>query len=234
MGVLGLHSRCAELVVRERDREFRMVFDRGLLVSAQSPLAADSVVRVALTNHTIAPSQTNEIKRRIAASPALDEIEALAAAINLTPEQARALRLRVITQRAARTFAVEQGEFTIEEFEPLPVASAGADVRAVIYSGARGYLSDERLARDLRRFGARYILREDVIPILARFGFGDPERPVLAALRAGTSLPELEALNRDLDPRSAQAIIYALASCDGLVTDPFGTVDTARIGRAHV
>jgi hypothetical protein len=221
-------GRCAELVLRERDREFRIVFDRGLVVSAHSPLAADAIVRIALTNHTIAPSQVNDIKRRIAMSSAPDEIEVIASAIALTPDQIRALRIRVITQRAARTFAVEQGEYTIEEHEPLPVqAPAGADVRAVIYSGARMHLTDERMLRDLRRFGARYILREDRIPELARYGFGDPERPVLASLRAGTSLPELEALHRDFDPRTAQAIIYALAACDGLVTDPFAGLDAA-------
>ncbi|MBX3159784.1 MAG: hypothetical protein KF773_27690 [Deltaproteobacteria bacterium] len=198
------------------------MFDRGLVVAASSPLAADAVVRVALTNHTITPSQVNDIKRRIALAPSLDEVDVLASAIGLAPDKTVALRNRVITQRAARTFALEQGEYHVEDHAPStgPV-TAGVDVRAVIYTGARMNLVDERMASDLRRFGARYILREDAIPDLPKYGFGDTERPVLAALRDGTSLPELEALHRELDPRSAQAIIYALASCDGLVTDPF-------------
>lgn len=205
------------LSVRSDDKLYQITFDRGVVVDASSPLAVDAVIRIALTSHFINPGQVPEIKRCIAKAPALDELEVLGAAARLTRDQLRALRLRIIAQRAARTFAVERGEYDIEDCAPPAASDGGVDIGAVIYLGAHLNLSEERLALDLRQLGTRFVLRLEMVDELARFGFTDAERPIIDALLAGTTLPELEAIHREIDPRVAQAVLYTLASCDALI-----------------
>jgi hypothetical protein len=204
---------------RDAARVFQMVIDRGHVIAASSPWPADAAPRVALTSHLITPAQLADVKRRIAAAPGIDEVDVLAAAARLGPEQVHALRQRLALQRAARTFAVERGTY---EIAALPGAAArgdrpdplGVDLRAVSFAGARLHLAPERLSCELRQLGARFALRAERVSAeeLARFGFSAAEEPVLEALRAGTSLPELEASHRDLDPRVIAAVMYALAA----------------------
>src|SRR4029079_11302807 len=61
------------------------------------------------------------------------------------------------------------------------------------------------------------VLRPESVAALRRDASDPSAERVLDALRMGTSLPELEASNRDIDPRSAQAVIYALVSCTACV-----------------
>lgn len=214
LGALGVEARTVQLTLRAgEDKIYRIVFDRGVVVAASSPHPSDAVTRVALTSHQITPAQVNDVKRRILAAPSLDEVDVLAAAVRLTADQARALRIRLVTQRAARTFAIDRAEYEIEDREPFPVAEGGIDIRSVIYMGVRMNLSDERLAYDLRQLGTRFKLEAAAEDELSRFGFTRAERPILDALKLGTSLPELEAVNREIDPRAAQAVVYALACC---------------------
>jgi len=219
LGAFGLGARTVQLTLRSEDKVYRVAFDRGAVVAASSPLAVDSACRVALTNHHITPAQVKDIKRRVAAAPTLDEVDVLAAAVRLTPEQTRMLRTQLVTQRAARTFSVDHGEYEIEDRAPLSVAYEGIDIRRVIYQGVRMNLSEERLAFDLREFGTRFVLK-CAIEDLTCFGFTASERPILDALLVGTSLPEFEANHRQIDPRAVKAVIYALASCDALAEAP--------------
>jgi hypothetical protein len=48
---------------------------------------------------------------------------------------------------------------------------------------------------------------------LPEYGLAGHELPILDDLRVGTTLPELEAKYREIDPRNMQALIYALVSC---------------------
>ncbi|HWO21719.1 MAG TPA: hypothetical protein VNO30_23275, partial [Kofleriaceae bacterium] len=226
LGALGVARRTALLTVRADERVFRIELDRGVVIGASSPVAADSIARVALTGGLITPAQVDEVKRRLAEAPheaeAEDEVSVVAAVARLSPEQACALRRKLIAQRAARTFSVERGAFTLEERVPRAAAQvaqigAGVDVRLVVYTGARAYLSELRLGLELRQLGRRFTLKPGALEELPRYGFTLVERPVIEALRRGTSLLELEANQRDLDPRVARAVLYALVSCDALM-----------------
>jgi hypothetical protein len=216
LGALGMAERTAQVTLRSGDQVYRITFDRGLVVAASSPAAVDAITRIALTNHFIAKTQVNEIKRCLATAPTLDEIDVLAAAANFTPEQTRALRIRTLTQRAARTFAVDMGDFEIEDCAPAPTAIT-ADIRAVIYMGARQNLREDRLRFGLRQFGSRFVLKPDAAATLDGYNFTREESPLLATLRSPTSFAELEANHREIDPRAVQAVVYALASCSALV-----------------
>jgi tetratricopeptide (TPR) repeat protein len=189
-------------------------FHRGAIVAARSPMIADSVARVALTNHLIAASQVAELQRRISANPKADEIDLVGELANLSEAQLATLRVDVITRRAARTFAPEQGEFVVEDTLCLPAHASTVDIRAVVYHGIRMHVSDARLTRELRALGGtRFLLATDAASELPRFGFCDGEWPIFEALREGASIPELEARHRDIDPRTMLAAIYALVAC---------------------
>lgn len=217
LGALAVGAQSGRLTLRSDDRVFRIDLDRGTVVAATSPVAADSVARVALTGHLVAPAQVDDLRQRIAAAPAADEVDLVTAAARLSAEQARALRRRLLTQRAARTFSIERGAYELEEREARTGPAEGIDLRAVIYAGARTHLSELRLGLELRQLGTRFALKPGAADDLPRYGFTRTERPVLEALRRGTSLPELEANPRDLDPRLARAVLYTLASCDALM-----------------
>jgi hypothetical protein len=217
LGKLAADKRSVRITLRSEDgKEFRIVFDNGLVVAATSPAAQDAVPRIALTNHFILAAQVNELKRCLATAPNLDEVDVVGAAARLGPEQTRALRIRTITQRAARTFSVDAGEFEIEECVTSQVDVA-IDVRAIIFMGARLNLHEDRLRFGLRKFGQRFVLKPSATATLDAYNFTREERPLLMTLASPTSLAELEANHREVDSRAVQAVIYSLASCDALV-----------------
>ena len=221
LGAIALRRHTGQLTIDSDGKRYCIAFDDGAIVGASSPMAADAIARVALTNHFITSTQVPDITRRLAASPDRDEVDVLADAIRFTPEQVLKLRNRLVAQRAARTFSLERGEFVIDEQISLRVFPGVAiDHRHVIYLGVRTNLSEQRLIDDLRQLGSQFTLKPEVIDDLPRFGFEPSAQPVLEALKAGTSLPELEAAYRELDPRFAQAIIYALVSCTACVIPP--------------
>lgn len=212
---LGLGSRTGQLTLRAEGKAYRIAFFRGAIVGASSPLAVDSVARIALTSRMIPATQVEELKQRVKAAPDRDEVDVLAEAVSLSAEQAEQLRQRVLVQRAARTFAVDLGDYVLEERISLLGVEGSVDVRAAIYLGVRMNLSQQRLALDLRQLGTTFVLPSNAE--LAPFDFTEEEGPILAALRLGTSLAEFEATHRDFDPRTAQAVVYALAACDAIL-----------------
>ncbi|CAN5751998.1 hypothetical protein BH11MYX3_BH11MYX3_38380 [soil metagenome] len=214
LGSLGLRGLTGQVTLRAEDKDYAIAFDLGGVIGAWSPNAADSAPRVALTNHLLSSSQVAAIARRIAAQPDRDEVDIVAEMARLSPEQVDTLRGKLVAQRAARSFSVEDGEFMIEDEITIPVIPGpGLDIRSVVYLGARMNLSEQRLTTGLRHFGAYFQLRRDAAAILDRFSFTDAERPVLVELNAGTSLHELEAAHREIDPRMVQAVVYALFAC---------------------
>ena len=201
-----------ELVVTAEGKPYVIGFSQGLVARATSPLVADSLVRVAVTGHFVSSTQVAEIVKRIAAAPKRDELEVLAEIARLPPAQTETLRTKANIQRAARTFAIEQGSYV---FDPGPVAGDLIDVRVVIYQGARLHLREARLSEDLRQLGSRFLLLNE--RDLARCEFTEAEQPILEALRHGTSVADLEATHRDLDPRMIAAVIYTLATTGACV-----------------
>jgi len=212
LAALGIQGFTGLLTMTADGKQYSISFDLGRIVGATSPLASDAAVRMALTNHLVSSSQAPELNRQIVAAKDRDELDVLAELASLTPEHVDNLRRRLVTQRAARTFALDNGTYVTEERIAM-APGADLDAREVIYLGARRILSEQRLALAVRTFGSVFTIKSDAVPSLEQFGFGTEERPVIQSLRAGAGLPQLEAAHRDVDPRMVQAIVYALMSC---------------------
>lgn len=214
LGALGLRGLTGQLTLHADDKDYAIAFENGGVIGAWSPNASDSAPRVALTNHLCASAAVAQMARRITAQPDRDEVEIVAEMARLSFDQVALLREKLVAQRAARTFSVEDGGFTVEDEITIPtIPGAALDIRSVVYFGARLNLSETQLGHGLRHFGSYFTLKRDAVDVLDRFGFTDAERTVLVELRAGTSLPELEAAHRDMDPRMVQAVVYALFAC---------------------
>jgi len=214
-GQLGLRELTGQLTVHAEDgRDYRVAFQHGAVVGASSPQPVDAASRIAMTSGLLSSSQVATVAKQIAATPEIDEIALLASAARLQPEQIAALRRRVIGQRAARTFSVEAGWFVVDDTITIPVApDAAVDVRAVVLQGARLNLSEQRLVSELRSLGSHFTLGETALAHATWFGLEAPEMPILDELRTGTTVPEIEARHREIDPRTVQAVIYALVAC---------------------
>jgi hypothetical protein len=211
-------------LIAETGKRYSIALDRGTVVAARSPAIADTVARIALTTRAATSDHIQELARRHQAQPGADETDLLKDIARLVPSKVTRLRWEVTARRAARSFEVERGEFLLEDRICLPVAGCEVDLRAVVFQGLRLHASEERVRRELRMQGEMFQLEHDASSELHRFGFGDDEWPLLAALRSPVSVPELEALLRELDPRAMQAAICALAA--------FGTARAVVLGRA--
>ncbi len=201
---------------------YRIAFVDGRVVGASSPLAADSIVRIALTNHLISSSQVALVAKRLTLAPNRDEVDVVSETVRLSVEHVVKLRRRAMIQRAARTFGIDHGEYRLDPEITLPqINGIDVDVRAVIALGSRMNLSDYRLISDLRRLGTRFRLRTTCE--LAPFELLPELVPILESLRDGTTLAELDAHHRGIEPRVAQSVLYALITgdaCEVLETIP--------------
>ncbi|MDQ3367590.1 MAG: hypothetical protein M3680_19385 [Myxococcota bacterium] len=215
LGTIGTRRLTAELTLRADDKVHAVAFVDGVVAAATSPLASDSIARIALTGHLISSSHIGDIARRLAAAPERDEVDIVAEAARLRPEHVATLRHRVTMQRAARTFSLDRGEFEVHDQLTVPTP-AGYDVTlgSVIYLGVRMSLSEQRLAEDLRELGSSFMVRRTAsAEELASYGFGEEAPAVIEALREGATLAELEGRHREVAPRTLHAIVYALVSC---------------------
>lgn len=218
LGAIGMRKLDAQVTVNTDDgKSYAIAFAGGAIVAASSPLPNDSVTRVALTSHFVSPTQVGEITRRLSQGRDHDEVAIVAEAGKLSPEHTATLRRRLILQRAARTFSIDRATFEIDDRITLRVIPGIAiHLGAVIFHGVRMNLSEQRLVEDMRELGTSFHLKVTTTEAdLAQYEFEGDTRSVIAALRKGTSLAELElASHRDLEPRTLQAVLYALV-CGG-------------------
>ena len=213
LGALGLHGLTGQLTLAADGKRYQIAFTGGAVVGAMSPLATDAAVRVALTGGLLSSTQVADIARRQAAAPERDEIDLISELLRIAPDQSMRLRRRAIAQRAARTFAVDRGEFVVDDQITLPVVPGSElDVRSIIYLGARQNLSEIRLAGDLDQIGGWFRLQPSALEDLPQFAFTEAERPVLERLTDGATLEELETAG--VEARVVRAMVYALVSCN--------------------
>jgi curved DNA-binding protein CbpA len=222
LSALASRGLSGQLTLTSDGKQYAIAFAQGAVVGSYSPLANDAAVRVALTGNLVTSTQVSDITRRLAAAPNRDEIDVIAEAARLAPEHTQRLRRRVVAQRAARTFALEQGDFVVEDRITVPVvAGSELDVRAIIYMGARANITEARLEAEVASLGAWFQIKKDTIADLPQFGFTETERPALTKMLGGADLIELLAsATAELDVRAIRSIVYALVSWGSCDVDP--------------
>ena len=211
LAALGLEGRSGQLDLVTGEQRYQVAFAHGHVVGATSPLVVDSVARIALSNRLITALQAKTYGR-------IDDVDRFADAVKLTAPQTIHLKRRVLVQRVARTFSVDEGEYSVDERIAIPVLlGVEVDIRAAIYLGMRMNLSQQRLTRTMHRVGhSRFVLQPSAINDLAKFELGEDEQVVIDRLHDGTSVAELEANHRELDPRMVEALLCTLAMCDAV------------------
>ena len=215
LGALALRGLTGQVNVTSDGKVYSIGFHGGAVIGAQSPNMADGAARMALTAGLISSSQVAEIVKRQMVDKNRDEIEVIGEFINLPGDHSMRLRRRAIAQKAARTFALDRGDFVVEDHITVRfVPGSELDIRAIVFLGAKSFLTEVRLNRDLGQLGAWYQLKPELHEYLPQFGFGPDEQPVLQALADGIGLGELAV--PEIDQRIARAMIYTLASCGQL------------------
>ncbi|MBL9020095.1 MAG: hypothetical protein JNL83_38270, partial [Myxococcales bacterium] len=215
LGALALRGLTGQVNVTSDGKVYSIGFHGGAVIGAHSPNMADSAARMALTAGLVSSSQVAEIVKRQMADKNRDEIEVIGEFVNLPGDHSMRLRRRAIAQKAARTFALDRGDFVVEDHITVRfVPGSELDIRAIVYLGAKSFLTEARLNRDLGQLGAWYQLKPELHEYLPQFGFGPDEHPVLEALAEGIGLGELAV--PEIDQRIARAMIYTLASCGQL------------------
>ena len=206
---LGAAGKTGQLALHASDgKTYRIAVVHGVVVGAASPLSADAVPRIALAARMIPSALAKGLGKT-------DDLERIARLAELTGAQVQELKRRVIIQRAGRTFAVDAGDYELEDTITIPtLLGVEVDIRTVIYQGMRMNMSQARLTKTLRRVGTRFVLRPEAAADVSKFGFGIDEQPVLDALAGGTSLPELAAVHHGIDERMVEAVFCTLAVCD--------------------
>ena len=214
LAALGLRGLSGQLTLVADGRQYEIAFSNGAVVAATSPIASDAAVRVALTGGLVSTTQVAELARKQAAAPGRDEVDVIAEHLRLGVDQALRLRRRTIAQRAARTFAVDKGDFFVTDAITLPIATGSElDIRTIIYLGAKQNLSEARLAAELGLFGTWFRLKPESFEDLPQYGFTDAERPILEHLMNGASLGDLEEI-AGIDVRAVRAAVYALCAAN--------------------
>jgi hypothetical protein len=215
LGTLALRGLTGQLNLFADGRAYAIGFNQGVIVGAASPLPNDNAVRIALTGGLVSSTQVNELSRRLAAAAGRDEVDVIAELTRLPADQAQRLRRRVVAQRAARTFSIENGDFVIEDRITVPVVPGSElDIRSIVYLGARSNLSDQRLEAELATFGNFFKLKADAQDDLPYFGFGEGELAVVERLRRGGFFSDLNAAAPEVDGHTQRAIVYSLISCN--------------------
>jgi hypothetical protein len=204
-----------DLVMEQGGKRYKLTWQGGLVVAADSTAATDSVGRIALKAHLVNSTQLGDALRVMTTSnrPHLDVLAEIG---KLHPQQVVTLKQRVLAHRAARIFALDEANFTLEDTPTMQLDPdvPGLDCRWLIYNGVRAYYSPERIEEELAPLrGGAFQISAEHVSTLGAFGFGETEKPFLAAMHAAPeTIDNLLGTFSTIDRSMLLAAIYALAS----------------------
>lgn len=210
-----------DLVMNQDDQEYRVTWQGGAVIGAQSPLPADSEGRIALTAGLVTSTHLGDVLRR-PVTPGKSQLAMLAEMARLSADQVVSIQRRAFAQRALRIFGLESASFMLDDQPSLardPVLPS-LSVHWLIYQGVRAHYTEARLAAELSGVrGMRFRLAQHGRSYLSEFGFGLPARRWLGSLGGqpddpGQTMNEIAAACPDMPRKEVIAMIYALLATD--------------------
>ena len=209
-----------DLVLTEGGRPYKVSWEDGRVVAAESSSPSDSPGRVALAAGLVTSTHVARSLEIMASSPQQDPVDVLAGLARLGPDQVTRLKRRLLGHRAGRLFALPAASFVLDNARSLRADPdvPPLDARWLVYFGLRTHYSAERLEAELAGVAERPLtLAGDARRVLSAFGFGEPERAVLARLeQRAYTLRQLVDAVPEADTRLVRAVFYALVACDCL------------------
>lgn len=210
-----------DLILSQDGQEYRVTWQGGAVIGAQSPLSADSEGRIALTAGLVTSTQLGDVLRR-PATPGKSHLALLAEVARLSPDQVVSIQRRAFAQRALRIFALESASFMLDDQPSLArdPSLPSLSVHWLIYQGVRAHYTEERLATELAGVrGMRFRLAPQGRSYLSEFGFALPARRWLGSLGGqpdehGQTMNEIAAACPDMPRKEVIAMIYALLATD--------------------
>jgi len=213
-----------DLQLRDGDRRFKVSWEDGRVVAAESAAPADSAGRVALSAGLVTSTELSRALDAMARSPGTDLLEVLSEMVRLNPEQVTGLKRRLLALRAARAFALPDATYVLDNARSLRADPdvPSLDARWLVYFGLRTHYTVERLERELGGLLDRGLrLADDALVALPAFAFGEAERPVMdrLSMRAWTPRQLLDAC-AGMEAGQVLSVVYALVACDCLEPSP--------------
>ena len=209
-----------DLVLEEAGRRYKLSWEDGQIVAAESSSPADSAGRVALSAGLVTSTHVARSLDAMAKDPSRDPVDILTELARLSAEQVGRLKRRLLVQRASRVFALPNASFLLDNARSLradPDVPA-VDARWLINFGLRTHYTVERLDAELAPVAERPLtLAADAAGVLPSFGFSDSDKPLLDRLRQRAwTLYQLSEASPELEARLVRSIFYALVACDCL------------------
>jgi curved DNA-binding protein CbpA len=209
-----------DLLLHEAGRVYKISWEDGRAVAAESAAAADSAGRIALSSGLVTSTHVSRALEVMAGSPGTDPLEVLTGLARLSSEQVVRLKRRLLAHRAARIFALPDARFSLDNARSLRADPdvPPLDARWLIHFGLRTHYPVDRLEKELAPVATRgFTLAADAAGVLPAFGFADTDRTVLERLRQrGWSLQQLVDACREIERRTVLAIVYSLMAADCL------------------
>ncbi|HUH03661.1 MAG TPA: tetratricopeptide repeat protein [Kofleriaceae bacterium] len=203
-----------EVTLQEAGRAYRVAWKSGAVVAAASPSPSDSLARIAVDAGILTPAQLSEVLAVSARGKS--ETDALIAVAGLEPARLTGLKRHAMARRAMRLFDLPNAEFTMDDTVALALDPAvpPLDGRWVIYNGLRNHYDEPRLRAELDFLAGQAVqLRPEALPILEAYGFVEPDRPLISALRDGPLTLEAIGTGATGEERCARlSVVYALAA----------------------
>ncbi|HVV82798.1 MAG TPA: DUF4388 domain-containing protein, partial [Kofleriaceae bacterium] len=217
-GSLARRGFSGDLAIHSGGKGYRVGWQDGAVIAAESPHPADSAVKLGLTLGMITSTQAGEIMQALAADPARDELDVVGQVARLTDDVRGRLARRVIGARAARALSPIEGEFEVSDVVPVGPRIVPIDARWILYTGLRNHFTLERLEREVTGLATAIRLRAE--HDLSGFGFGPTEEAMLARLQDGDVI--VAPAPAGLDPQIVHAVALALVAT--------GEAEIVRVG----